>query len=155
MQDNSKIFESDLMHIFPTKSQPKVFLREFVETRRNSEDEDVLQVIYRIYFGYLIPKYCKVFPIDVNYLKQSIGFKHGLLLFYQFIDFVIRIHKKGMRYGHLDFQNLYFVRNAQKQMNERNDAKNIRRSLKSSKNERNDEEAGYFSVEFLFIEKNL
>ena len=87
-----------------------MFLREYIDTV--NEESETLRSTYRIYFGYLIPKYQKVFPLDINHLKSTIGFKHGILLFYQFIDFMIRIHKKGMRYGFIDFQNLYFVKNA-------------------------------------------
>ena len=65
-----------------------------------------------MYFGFLIPKYDKVFGLDINSLKTYIGFKQGLMLFHQFVDFMKRIHGKNLRFGHLDFENLYFIRNA-------------------------------------------
>ena len=36
LQENSKIFEEDLIEVFPKKSQPKIFLREYVDTNRDS-----------------------------------------------------------------------------------------------------------------------
>jgi len=33
------------------------------------------------------------------------------MLFYQFIDLVLKSHQKGMRFGFLNFQNLYFLKN--------------------------------------------
>jgi len=60
---NSIVFESKdhLLDIFPKQSKPKVFLRQFA-TKSYAEN-------YRVYMGFLIPKYEKVLPLDVNYLK--------------------------------------------------------------------------------------
>ena len=70
------------------------------------------RVSYMVYFGFLIPKYAKVLPLDLNCLKNVIGFKCGLMLLHQFLDFMHSIHNKHLRFGYLDFQNIYFVRNA-------------------------------------------
>lgn len=66
------------------------------------------QIQYRLYFGYLIPRYKKVMPLDVSHIRL-IAFKHGLMLLYQFIDFVHRIHLKGRNFGYLDFTNMFFI----------------------------------------------
>ena len=55
--------------------------------------------------------------MDLNNLSNYIGFKHGLMLLYQFLDFMIRIHKKDHKFGHFDLSNLYFVENRGDQNN--------------------------------------
>jgi hypothetical protein len=68
------------------------------------------KISLRMYFGFLIPQHQKVLKLDTQHMGAIIGFKHGLMLLHQFIDFIIRIHQKGnLKFGHLDFQNLYFV----------------------------------------------
>ena len=94
---NAQVFENKdlLVDIFPKRSKPKVFLRQFA-TKHEGQN-------FRVYMGFLIPKYEKILPLDVNYLKIQIGFKHGCMLFYQFLDLMIKTHLKKMRFGHLDF----------------------------------------------------
>ena len=115
LRENSAMFEEDLVEVFPKKSQPKIFLREFVDdSRRDSSLIREEKINYRMYLGYLIPKHDWVNGLNVDSLKALIGFKQGLMLLHQFVDFMQRIHQKNLRFGHLDFENLYFLRNAQK-----------------------------------------
>jgi hypothetical protein len=104
----SQLFEKELVSIFPKKSQPKVLLREFLD---QSSTTRVKEKNYRVFFGYMIPKYSKAYNMDVSYLKATIGFKYGLMLLYQFIHFVTEVNKKGLRFGHLNFSNIYFLKN--------------------------------------------
>jgi hypothetical protein len=67
-----------------------------------------------MYFGFLIPKFRKTLPVDSNNLS-IIGFKHGLMLLYQFIQFMVNIHKKEHNFGYLDFSNIYFAENKDSQ----------------------------------------
>ena len=120
----SQIFDEDLVEVFPVHSQPKVFLR----------DLDNLQ--YRLYFGFMIPRFRMTLSLDIKRIK-ILMFKHGLMLLYQFLDFVSKIHLKDLRFGFLDFSNLYFLENRESQA-----------QPKSS-------EVKQFSVELLFIDKNL
>lgn len=69
------------------------------------------------------------------------------MLIHQFLDFVINIHEKGMNFGYLDFQNLYFVQNNHDQ-NKVHKTKTARTKSIGAANK-------YFSYELLFIEKNL
>ena len=55
-----------------------------------------------MYFGFLIPKFKRTLPLDIEHLK-IIGFKQGLQLIYQFIDFIGRIHQSDHMFGFLDF----------------------------------------------------
>jgi len=73
---NAQVFESKelLVDIFPKRSMPKVFLRQFA-----TKHDDLN---FRVYMGFLIPRYEKVLPLDCNYLRLQIGFKHGCMLFY-------------------------------------------------------------------------
>lgn len=73
-----------------------------------------------MYFGFLIPKFKKSLPMDLNNLSNYIGFKHGLMLLHQFLDFMLRIHKKDHKFGHFDLSNLYFVENRGDQNNQIN-----------------------------------
>lgn len=65
-----------------------------------------------MYFGFLIPKSQRVVRLDLINMKNTIAFKHGLMLLHQLMDMIINIHKdQDLQFGHLDFQNLYFVYN--------------------------------------------
>jgi len=110
--EKSQIFDEELVEVFPIHSQPKVFLREFVNVDSNQQilNRHAYKIQYRLYFGFLIPKFRKTLPLDISHM-QIIGFKHGLMLLHQFIDFIIRIHQKDQKFGYLDFQNIYFVEN--------------------------------------------
>ena len=33
--------------------------------------------------------------------------KHGLMMLYQYIEMIMRLHIQGMGYGHIDFTNLF------------------------------------------------
>ena len=96
-------------------------MREFIET-----DDRLPQLQYRLYLGFLIPKFKRTVPLDIQHCK-IISFKHGLMLLYQFIEFVTRIHEKEYKFGHLDFQNIFFIEN-------RNESKQRRASQKSHDN---------------------
>ena len=63
-----------------------------------------------MYFGFLIPKFKRTLPLDIEHLK-IIGFKQGLQLIHQFIDFIGRIHESDHMFGFIDFQNLFFIQN--------------------------------------------
>jgi len=80
--EKSQIFDEELADIFPVLSQPKILLREFVnlEGPQNMPQQQPMQLQYRLYFGYLIPKFKRTLPLDVNTLNTCIGFKHGLML---------------------------------------------------------------------------
>lgn len=104
----AKLFEKDLVSIFPKKSQPKVLVREFLEQGQRTRPR---QKNYRVFFGYMIPKYSKAYNLDVGYLRATVGFKYGLMLLYQFIYFVTEVNRRGLHFGHLDFSNLYFLKN--------------------------------------------
>lgn len=78
------------------------------------------QLSHSMYFGFLIPKFKKSLPMDLNNLSNYIGFKHGLMLLHQFLDFMLRIHKKDHKFGHFDLSNLYFVENRGDQNNQIN-----------------------------------
>lgn len=87
-------------------------------------------------------------------MKNIVGFKHGLMLLYQFIEFVVKIHQNtGLVFGHLDFQNLYYVYNKKnlKRMRSPNrvGAPTPKASESASSQPQN------FSVSLLFLERNL
>lgn len=54
------------------------------------------------------------------------------MLLYQFLDFMIRIHKKDFKFGHFDLSNLYFVENRGDQNNTINHYLNSMPSRKQS-----------------------
>mgnify|MGYP000152921122 CR=1 FL=1 len=78
-----------------------------------------------MYFGFLIPKFKRTLPLDIEHLK-IIGFKQGLQLIHQFIDFIGRIHESDHMFGFIDFQNLFFIQNEE-------DAESINSKTKKKK----------------------
>lgn len=105
-----------------------------------------------MYFGFLIPKSQRVVRLDLVNMKNIIAFKHGLMLLHQLIDMIIKIHQDPLlTFGHIDFQNLYYVYNKHKP--------NQMRSPKKGQSNQNYEKQrscpSNFSVSLLFIEKNL
>ena len=120
-----------------------------------------------MYFGYLIPKHQKVLRLDTTHLRAIIGFKHGLMLLHQFIDFIIKIHmKENLRFGHLDFQSLYFVQSKNnklvlKKLPSKDDVKlhtpmGSPQSKILDENPNNEKKSSnQFTVELLFIDRNL
>lgn len=76
------------------------------------------------------------------------------MLLYQFIELVVKIHQNtGLVFGHLDFQNLYYVYNKKnlKRMRSPNrvGAATPKASESASSQPQN------FSVSLLFLERNL
>ena len=88
--------------------------------------------------------------MSVDYLKTSVGFKHGLMLGYQFVQLLIQIHKKQMVFGHLDFQNMYFLKNGSSKP-QLSSSETSWKSKKSFKNQI----INKFNYDLLFIEKDL
>mmetsp|Transcript_35897 Transcript_35897/g.55111 ORF Transcript_35897/g.55111 Transcript_35897/m.55111 type:complete len:179 (-) Transcript_35897:2202-2738(-) len=108
VHEKSKLFEDTLVDVFPSESQPKIFLRK-VEISKHGSNVSQYDAGHKIYFGYMIPVAKRVIPIDPKHLEGLVKFKNGVNLFQQFSDFVKRIHQHGFKFGYLDFQNLYFI----------------------------------------------
>jgi hypothetical protein len=82
----------------------------------------------------MIPRYSKTFNLDTSYLRKSIGFKHGLMLLYQFIHFINEINEKGYHFGFLNFSSLYFLKNEGKKTTaKKSKSKSRRNSARSVK----------------------
>lgn len=96
---------------------------------------------FKIYFGYLIPSKITLIQMSPKYLKE-VQMKQGLMILYQFIQTVINLHKIGMGFGHVDFQNMFigFDRNKQS---------------KGLKFNSTGDEVTSFTRDFLFLDPNL
>lgn len=119
----------------------------------------------------MIPRYSKTYHMDTSYLSKSIGFKHGLMLLYQFIYFINEINDKGFHFGHLNFSNIYFIKNegkktTAKRTRSRNKGDKGRRDSARSNNSSGadscyssrtfrDAQDTKFTLDLLFIEKDL
>ena len=78
------------------------------------------------------------------------------MLFYQFLHFMIKIHKHGLKFGHLDFSNLYFTKNSPKHKASRSKVSSSRLgSYCDDCGDENEENKTMFLVDLMFVDKNL